>query len=241
VPLWAGSRQLGALLFEAEEPHHFNEYERRSLMALGQQTAVAVENQRLLAETQAALAQVEATQRRYTVQAWESYLARNKPFSYEQVREGVRPLGDELLPQINQAIALGRQTSIQSHSLLVTPAELSDADNPDNNIDASLIMPLAVRGQTIGVLGLQETEAGQGWSEEEIALIEAVARHIAEAAENLRLVDETQQRAARERRVNEIGDKIQAAQSLEEALQIAIEEVGLSLQSPQTTVELAVK
>jgi hypothetical protein len=74
-----------------------------------------------------------------------------------------------------------------------------------------------------------------------VALVEAVAEQVAQAAENLRLFDETQQRAARERRVGEIGDKIRAAQSLEEALQVAIKEVGLSLKAPQTRVELGME
>lgn len=72
-------------------------------------------------------------------------------------------------------------------------------------------------------------------------MVEAIAEQIAQAAENIRLLDETQSRAARERRVNEIGEKIQAAQSLEEALQIAVKEVGLSLKTPQTTVRLEAK
>ena len=102
-------------------------------------------------------------------------------------------------------------------------------------------MPLTVRGETIGVLGLQETDELRAWSPEEITLIEAIADQLAQAAENIRLIDETQQRAAREKRVNEIGEKIQAAQSLEEALQIAVKEVGLSLQAPQTSVQLEIK
>ena len=96
-------------------------------------------------------------------------------------------------------------------------------------------------GEVIGILGLQETEEDRQWSPEEIALVETISEHFALAAENLRLIDATQQRAAHEKRVNEIGEKIQAAQSLEEALQIAVKEVGLSLRSPQTMVKLEVK
>jgi GAF domain-containing protein len=100
---------------------------------------------------------------------------------------------------------------------------------------------LTVRDQVVGVLGLQEMETGRSWAPEEIALVEAIAEQLALAAESIRLLDETQRRAARERRVNEIGEKIQAAQSLEEALQIAVKEVGLSLQAPQTVVKLEIE
>ncbi|HXW00982.1 MAG TPA: GAF domain-containing protein, partial [Anaerolineae bacterium] len=110
-----------------------------------------------------------------------------------------------------------------------------------NEAGSSVIVPLTVRGETIGVLGLQEIDERRKWSPEEIALIEAISEQLAQAAENIRLIDETQQRAAREKRVNEIGEKIQAAQSLEEALKIAVKEVGLSLQTPQTSVQLEIK
>ena len=91
------------------------------------------------------------------------------------------------------------------------------------------------------MLGLQEIDTTRHWTPEEISLVEAVAEQMAQAAENLRLLDETQRRAAREQRVNEIGTKIRAAHSLEEALQIAVREVGLSLSAPQTSVRLKVK
>ncbi|MFN8453493.1 MAG: GAF domain-containing protein [Anaerolineae bacterium] len=235
APIVVRERVYGILGADSVEIiHEFTDREIAFVQAMADQLGIALENRRLLAEAQAALAQVEATQRRYTVQAWETYLAKNKAVSYEQAREGVAPLGENLLPQINQAIMEGRQPAAQSHSLLVSPVQ------PDET-DSSLIVPLAVRGQTIGVLGLQETNPTETWSPEEVALVEAIARQIAEAAESLRLVDETQQQAARERRVNEIGEKIQRAQSLEEALQIAIKEVGLSLQAPQTSVQLEVQ
>jgi GAF domain-containing protein len=115
------------------------------------------------------------------------------------------------------------------------------ADDQQNETGSSLIVPLTLRDEIIGVLGLQEMDQTRYWSPEEIALVEAISEQLVQVAESLRLVDETQQRAAREKRVNEIGEKIQAAQSLEEALQIAIKEVGLSLRAPQTTIQLEVK
>jgi GAF domain-containing protein len=111
-------------------------------------------------------------------------------------------------------------------------------DQQDNALQGSLIVPLSVRGETIGVLGVQETAQERQWSPEDIDLVMAIAEQFAQAAETLRLIDETQQRVAREKRVYEISEKIQAAQSLEEALKIAVREVGLSLQAPHTTVQL---
>ncbi|MBE7556494.1 MAG: PAS domain-containing protein [Anaerolineales bacterium] len=234
LPLQAGARQWGVLVLDGEEPYHFTEQEMQPYIALARQLAVALENRHLLAEAQAALTEVERTQRRYTVQAWETYRDRLATLSYEQVREGVTPLGDNLLPEITQVMTERRAVIGDQPSGLIDPGSA-------NETDTGLIVPLTVRGEMIGVLGLQETDERRVWSPEEIALIEAISEQFVQAAENIRLIDETQQRAAREKRVNEIGEKIQAAQSLEEALKIAVKEVGLSLQAPQTVVKLEVK
>jgi PAS domain S-box-containing protein len=237
LPLWSGSRQVGALVLESEEPYRFTEREKRTYAALARQVAVAVENRRLFEETRRALAEVEATQRRYTVQAWESYRARQVAKSHEQVREGTPPFNGQLPPGVKQAVAQKRAVATGT-PLLPAPGGEESPASPDTG--ASLIVPLTVRDQIIGVLGLQETDE-RAWTPEELALVEAIGEQLAQAADQLRLFDETQQQAARERRAGEIGDKIRAAQSLEEALQIAAKEVGLSLKAPQTTVQLDVE
>lgn len=238
LPLWTSTRQLGTLFLEAERAHHFEEQEMQPYVALVRQVTVALENRRLLEETRLALAEVEATQRRYTVQAWEVYQARNPLKAYEKTREDMSPLAGTLPASVSEAIQ-SKQTTVLT-PLPVQPQPESSIIN-DNNAEASLIVPLTVRDEIIGVLGLQETQTVKSWLPEEIELVQAIAEEIALAAENLRLLDDTQQRAAREQRVNEIGEKIRAAQTLEEALQIAVKEVGLSLKAPQTAVKLEIR
>lgn len=220
LPLWVGTRQLGVLMLQSQQPHHFTEYEMQPYIALSKQVAVALENQRLLIETSEALAEVEATQRRYTLQAWETYLSKKQAMSYEIARDH---------DEINQnSLQLSAQNQSEEPALMSFQPQ---------DAESRLVVPMMVRGEVIGLLGLEETETRE-WTPEEQILVEAIAQQLAQAAENLRLIDETQQRAAREKRLNEISDKIQAAQSLEEALQIAVKEVGLSLQTPETSIEL---
>lgn len=59
LPLWAGNRQIGALLLEFGERHHFGSRELRSYPPLVDQMAMSVENLRLFQQTQAALAETE--------------------------------------------------------------------------------------------------------------------------------------------------------------------------------------
>ncbi len=52
LPLWSGSRQMGVLLLQADEPHQFAQREIQSYASLAGQMAVAVENWRLLDDAQ---------------------------------------------------------------------------------------------------------------------------------------------------------------------------------------------
>ncbi|MEM7530624.1 MAG: GAF domain-containing protein [Chloroflexota bacterium] len=52
VPLWSGSHQLGILLLESDVPHLCDEYEKRSILAVSQHVAAAVENHLLFDQVQ---------------------------------------------------------------------------------------------------------------------------------------------------------------------------------------------
>jgi GAF domain-containing protein len=240
LPIWFSTQQWGVLFFEAESSHYFTEREIQPYVALARQVATALENQHLFEETRRALAEVEATQRRYTAQSWEAFQARTPAKSYEKSREDVTPLGGVLPAGIDEALQRRQATVITALPALAQP-ENNTTGNTTLASESNLIVPLTLRDEVIGVLGLQEIDASHQWLPEEIELVQAIAEEIALAAENIRLLDDTQQRAAREQRVNEIGEKIRAAQTLEEALQVAVKEVGLSLKAPQTSVKLEIK
>jgi GAF domain-containing protein len=238
LPMWVSNRQIGVLLLKAASPHNFSKPEERLYASLARQVAVAVENQRLLAETQSAVAELEATQRRYTIQAWDAFRNRNVALRYEQTREQTNTPVVGLSATTKESTEPGIANGGQLPEPVGENSVSKDGQLP--NVQNELVVPLKVRDQVIGVLGMQELFDTRRWTPEEMDLVEAIAEQIAQAAENLRLIDETQQTAAREARVNEIGEKIQSAQSLEEALRIAVREVGVSLQVPQTAVQLKV-
>ncbi len=237
-PLVAGDVLLGVLGMFSRRP--ISEETLSLLQSVAVLIGTVVNTRRLFEQAETALAEVEATQRRYTLQAWETYRARGVTQSHEQTRIGVEPLGQTLPPEVGQAVAQKQTLTTSSRLRLAAGNSLPAVDDQRREVKSTLIAPLTVRNEVIGVLGLQDLDE-RDWSPEEIGLVEAIAEQIAQAAENIRLIDETQQRAAREKRVGEIGEKIRAAQSLEEALQIAVKEVGLSLEAPETRVQLGVK
>lgn len=238
VPIVVRDQVFGVLGADStEDIHEFTEHEIALVQGIADQLGVAIENRRLLVETRAALAEVKTLQRRYTVQAWEAYRARSEIKGYERIGDVLMPVSEKTEADIERILLHKRRTIVPGMPPLGNGKSAGQNGQEKSN---ALVVPLKVRDETVGLLGV-EARDGQDWTPEEVAFIEAIAEQMAQAAENIRLLDETQQQAARERRVNEISEKIQAAQSLEEALQIAVKEVGLSLQVPQVTVEFDVE
>ncbi|MFQ5576061.1 MAG: GAF domain-containing protein, partial [Anaerolineae bacterium] len=233
APLKTGEQPVGTLSIESSAPNYFTPADEQLMWQVASLLSSAIENKRLFERTQIALAEAEATQRRYTLQAWETYRRRRGSLSYEEWRDGEAAAEGALPPEAVEAVA-------KKQTVVIGGRAGDNGRSGEIQQGAGLIVPLTLRDEVIGVLGLQETDRSRVWLPEEIAILEAVAGEFTQVAEELRLLDETQQRAALESRINEIGEHIQAAQSLEEALQIAVKDVGLSLKSPRATVQLAV-
>lgn len=205
LPLWANAHQRGAILLQGQTVHEFTEREKQPYLALARQVAVALDNQRLLQETQAALAEGEAIQRQYTLQAWERYQASQKQAMYIHNGSGIEV----------------------SHEV--------ELDNPQ---PSDLTMQLKIRGETIGLVGLQELDPERNWTSQEVQFVQAIAEQAAQAAENLRLLDETQRRAALEVTLNNLGEKVRTTQSFEAALRVTLNEIGLLLQPDWAAIRL---
>jgi GAF domain-containing protein len=73
IPLNAGKQPLGLLVFGFGELQGFDSTRLEPLTTLANQVAIAIQNQRSLAETQAALQQLNEVNRRLTRQAWREY------------------------------------------------------------------------------------------------------------------------------------------------------------------------
>jgi GAF domain-containing protein len=87
-------------------------------------------------------------------------------------------------------------------------------------------------------LGIHDDDGARQWTDEEIVLVEAVAERMALAAENLRLFDETQRRAERERVIREISDQMQRATGMEALMRIMAEGLNRALGGSRTYVRL---
>jgi GAF domain-containing protein len=85
---------------------------------------------------------------------------------------------------------------------------------------------------------LHPARADQTWTEDDLAIVAAVSEQLAQTAENLRLFEETQQRASREATIREITEKLRAAPNLNALVKVAARELGQQLGAPHVMFEL---
>lgn len=102
-----------------------------------------------------------------------------------------------------------------------------------------IFLPIIVREQTAGYMYLDETKADREIDVEEYTLFTQLSTQISTALENIRLFDETVNRAERERQVAEITAKLRSTNDPKEILQTAVAELKKALNP--TAVQTAVK
>jgi GAF domain-containing protein len=236
APLLVGDRVLGTMFVQSlTTPRLYDEHARDLMIAIASQVAVALENAHLFEGTQAALAEVEATHRSYLRRAWQDHLhqqemLRKSAFLYDQSHsdtEGTWLAAPDLWrPEMELAVRQGEHVAAGSGS---------EQDR------AGLAIPITVRGQTIGVLGVEAPADDRHWTRDDVALIEAISEQLAQTLENARLFADTQRRAERERLIGEITTKIRASTDMRDILETAAVELGRTLGTSRTLVRVGLE
>lgn len=96
--------------------------------------------------------------------------------------------------------------------------------------------PLRLRNQIIGYLNVDSTE--DELTEADIALIDAVTSQTALALENARLLEDSQRRAAQEQKINSLSVQFSQANTMEEILKAALNELVLLPAVKEISVQL---
>lgn len=224
LPLRSRGRVIGALTLQSDEHNAFSQEDVPVLQTMADQIAVAIDNARLYAEAQANLEKVEQVQRHYVRQQWTEFLSTQENPTYERTQPDVTPFEDAMMPEVEQAMAQRK--------------EIIRSDTGNGTGPAILVVPINLRGEAVGALGLQETESGRMWTDEEIALIKDVADQLALAIDNARLLEETQQRAEQERIIANITARVRASMDPETILRTAVRELGAALGTDRAFVRL---
>jgi GAF domain-containing protein len=226
LPLRSRGQILGALTVQSVQPSAFDEQTVAVLQTMVDQVAVAIDNARLFAESQAALETARRAYGELSRQAWGELLRSRPDWSYRYVRQSITPAAGEWRPEMLQAEQTGQ--SVQS-------SHLTGEGGTDGS---TLAIPLQVRGQVVGVLGFRKGEDGEVWSAGEMALLEALVEQLGQALESARLYRDTQRRAAREQTIAEVSARIGESLDLERVLMSAASEIRQALGLDDLVVRL---
>ncbi len=223
LPLRVRGRVIGALTIQSSLPAAFDEEAVSVFQTMADQVAIALENARLLAESRAAL---EAAGRAYgelSREAWASLLQTRGDMGYRSGERGIVRAGGAWRPEMEQA--LQKETVVQS-------------SNDDGK--TAIAVPIKVRGQVIGVLSTSRpTETGE-WTDEELALLEALTDQLGEALESARLYRDTQRRAAHEQLLSHIVDRMRRTVDMDALMQTTIREMASALRVSSAFVQLGI-
>ncbi len=99
-------------------------------------------------------------------------------------------------------------------------------------------VPLLFQNRVLGVIAVQSDTIPDLYTEHERDLLTAIASQAAIALENAFAFKQAQQQAEHEAMINLISQRIQSTTSVENALQVAIRELGRALGAKRTSVQL---
>lgn len=227
APIIFGEQVLGVLDIQHNVSGGLQPEDADLFQAIANQLAVALRNTRRFAEAEAALTEARSVQERYIERAWEKGKAIQQGLKHRYALTNAPEPSETLL------------TATKIHALAQERAAIVSIDG-SKTASKSIAAPVILGGKTIGVLQLHnmETEDSQLWSDEDLALVEAVLDQVAQTAESLRLFDETRERVDYERTVAEITQKLRQAPSLSILAKTAAEELGQVLGVSHSLVKL---
>ncbi|GIV66199.1 MAG: GAF domain-containing protein [Chloroflexota bacterium] len=221
LPLKANNEVIGALDVQSTIPNAFTQEDIELFSILADQIAIAILNNRLYTETLQALEESQRVHRLYLRQEWGKEAGERPILGYRATPHGLIALEGIQEQEISAALLSG--------DIVIQPAK--------ENLPATLAVPVRLRGETVGVIHIEDDQiADRVWSEEEIRSIQAVADQVGLALENARLLEKTIRRAERERRVLEITSKIRSTNDPTTMIEIAVQELKRTLNASHAEV-----
>jgi GAF domain-containing protein/HAMP domain-containing protein len=227
LPLKVGDKIIGALDVQSMEQAAFSDEDISILGTLADQVAVAIENVRLLSETQKALNELQTLHRQYLRHEWSQVFAEKGQSGFEYRFGKILPFSGDTADGVWKKLEESGQ-----------PVILTNEAEENSGSSTSLAAPITVRGQIIGYLNLEELDPDRQWTEDELNFLREVANQVGLAIENARLIEQTQQRAEREHLVTQITTRMRESSDPQTIVETAIHELKQALRVKQVQVFL---
>lgn len=219
VPLKIGNRVIGVLDVQSDRRNAFSSDDVDVLQTIADQLAAALDKAQILEQYQDNLRTLQRQAQQFTRDAWLQHLRNaNRPFAYRFRQDKIETIAPDR--------ELATETIDQLH-----PTSM--------NVEGGqtvLTLPIRLRGQIIGLVKLRL--ATPHLNQEMTRLLENAIERMALSLDNVRLLEEVQTRAERERLVGDISSKVRSATDVDSILQITANELGRSLGVSEVIVQL---
>lgn len=193
VPLRFADEIIGVLGFAVDSEQLLEPDDLAAVEAIVEQVGLALENQRLFDQTQEALAETLATQRRFVRQEWSAYTQSDDWQKQEDTIE-------QSQSQVHTAVTL--KAVEQEKTLLEVHGN-----------ETIISLPVSYGGEMIGAMAFSQDEA-IAWDENDVTAVSAIVEQVGLALENQRLFDQTQARAEELAVINRVAQAV--SQKIEE-------------------------
>lgn len=266
LPISLGERVLGVLDIQHDITNGLQQSDVESLQSIANQVAVAIQNIRQYQATQKIASDmgvvanvgiatstisdperllqevVDLSKKSFNLYHAHIYLL-NETGDTLELTAGAGEVGRQMVAE-KRTIPLEREQSLVAraartregvvvNNVTTAPDFLPNPLLPDTR--SEMAVPMIVAGRVIGVLDVQSDQANH-FTDVDVNIQTTLASQIAVALQNARSIEQVQQQARHETAVNQITQKIQGTTSVEEALQIAVRELGHALGMKPTAV-----
>lgn len=222
LPLRSRSITTGALDIHADTQSAFSEHDIKALQLLADQLAAAIENAQLVEQVENALAELNKTYNLQTQGAWRSTINQYERPAYEYDGIQVRPVPQNLPASMLKQLEYGEPVVIRENDRQGT----------------TLMVPLMVLNQIIGVIGLEHEDPNHVWTAEETTIAQAAANRAGITLENARLLEESQRRAMKERAIFDATARIGSVSNIGNILHVTAEEIERVLGNTEVILQI---
>jgi GAF domain-containing protein len=189
VPLLVGQRMIGALDVQSTEAEAFDEDDVRALEGIASELAVAIDRARVQREMQDRLDRMQRSAMSEIRDAW-ARVGRSgaTPTIHLSPQGELVPADESRFNLIDNVVTEGRT--------------IVSADGSEIGV------PIRVRGEMIATLSAKHPQPSEIWTEDDIALIEAIASQAALSLESARQRDEEQRRVTELEVLNRVSQAV---------------------------------
>jgi GAF domain-containing protein len=226
LPLSIGNVIIGALDVQSTQAAAFTKQDIETLSLLADQVSIAIQNAKLFEETRSAL---QEAQKYYTQSAAASWREINRQsaisgFRYANGKIEAFNTDSSTMDKSTHGVTSNKGSELTGKSDVQTEHE-------------TISIPINIRGQSLGTLNIRQPGRTHAWRDSEVHLFQSIVDRLSFALENARLYVDAQKRAAKERVIGDIGAKISSSVSLDNILQVVVEELGRTLPGSEVVVQ----